>query len=276
MQHFNICILVVCLFFTFAFPAVSDEMQRLENWLEANRADGDACLVCQVGLAIIEENVGQNVDFWENFLERLCDLLPTIGQRQACKVVVRSYGIDIILQLLETYNPDYVCGPNILNLCEQCTIDFVDPKSKLEEQALIIRSRMISNVLMSLTPGAREVPPEMYPELDEDGDHFSPVNDLRRTAKWRGRDWFVNFFIFTELTFVLTVMTRQQMFILVLRILLIMVLLIIIVMVFLDSTRQQEILSKLIFVEPVKLFLQEDQLSCLEIVQQLHLEFLLR
>lgn len=184
---------VFCLLLSFVHSAstVEETIERIEHLLQANRVDGDACLVCQVGLAIIEENVGQNADFWEEVLVRLCDLLPTIVERQACKIAVSTFGIEIIIQLLETYNPDYVCGPNILNLCNQCTIDYVDPKTKYEEQALMIRGRIISNLLKPLTPGAREVPPEMYPAQDEDGDHFSAVNNLRRTAKWRGRDWFV-------------------------------------------------------------------------------------
>ena len=171
---------------------VESELQRLENLLKANRADGDACLVCQFGLAIIEENIGQNAEFWEDFLARLCELLPTVLERQACQVAVNNFGVEVILKLLETYNPDYVCGPNVANVCQQCTVDYVEEKTRFEETALNIRSRIVANILTQELKGGRDVPPEMLPEVDNDGDNFSPVDNLRRTAKWRGKDWFVD------------------------------------------------------------------------------------
>ena len=193
MSH-NKSLLFVLLFLISTFISISNcsvhtddnTILQLDNFLKNNRIDDDACLVCQFGLAIIEENIGQNVDFWESFLVQLCDRLPTPAERSACRIAVNTFGVEVIIQLLEKYNPDYVCGPDGINVCQQCTIDYVDPKSKYEQQALFNRALLLSNLIKN---ELIDVPESVLPEIDLDGDYFSPVDDLRRTAKWRGKDW---------------------------------------------------------------------------------------
>merc|ERR1712137_1320251 len=166
---------------------VSESLRRVEQIVEGSMADGDACLVCVVGLAILEENVGDNAQFWEQFLEGLCSLLPTIIERQACEAAVNLFGVDLIIELLEKYNPDYICGPDVLNLCLTCTVDFVDPK--VNEGMQMVKARRLASLLVSLqSKMGREIPESVLPGLDNDGDYYSPVNDVKRAAKWRGRD----------------------------------------------------------------------------------------
>lgn len=170
--------LFIAFVFCFLFSAVNCQSSNVT-------VDSDACVTCIFLITIVEENLGANPTAFEQILEQVCTLLPTFVQRQTCELIVNTLGVEGIINLLEKFNPNYICSVTF-PVCVTCTVDITDPLVGQQEKLdRLVKLNYVAHLIRS---NLIEENPEI-PAVDVDGDYFSPVNDLHRTAKWRGRDW---------------------------------------------------------------------------------------